>query len=90
MSAVRGMLGAAIGAAAAAVALRVRSVSKERGVPIGEVISDLPDILTEDATRIVDAAREAVGDGRKAAIDARIDFDEQVAARSRRTKGTDG
>ena len=50
---------------------------------------DLPGILAEDATRMADAARRAINDGRVAAEAARIDFDEQVAARARRTKGHD-
>lgn len=89
MSAVRGILGAAFGAAVAGVAMRVRSVSKERDQSVGEVLADLPGILAEDVTRIADAARHAVDDGRDAAREARIEFDEQVAARARRTKGND-
>lgn len=89
MSAVRGILGAALGAAAAGVAMRVRTVAKERNQPVGEVLTDLPGILAEDATRVVDAARHALEDGREAARTARIEFDEQVAGRARRTKGND-
>ncbi len=89
MSLVRGILGAALGAATAGVALRVRSVAKERGQSLADVASDLPGILAEDVTRIADAARAAVDDGREAARSARIDFDEQVASRARRTKGND-
>jgi hypothetical protein len=89
VSALRGILGAAMGAAVAGVALRVRTVSKERGQSLSEVVADLPGVLAEDATRIADAARHAMEDGREAARSARIDFDEQVAARARRTKGND-
>jgi hypothetical protein len=89
MSAVRGILGAAFGAAVAGVAMRVRSASKERGQSVGDVLADLPGILAEDVTRVTDAARHAVEDGREAAREARIEFDEQVAARARRTKGND-
>lgn len=89
MSMFRSIVGAAVGATVATVALRVRSVSKERGAPIGEVVADLPGILAEDVTRIADSARHAVEDGRRAAVRAREDFDEQVAASSRRTKGED-
>lgn len=89
MSAVRGILGATLGAVVAGVAMRVRSVSNDRDQPIGDVIADLPGILAEDATRIADAARHAIEDGRGAAREARIEFDEQVAARARRTKGND-
>ena len=89
MSAIRGMVGAAMGAAVAGVAMRVRSVSRERNQPVGDVIADLPGILAEDVTRIADAARHAVDDGREAARDARNEFDGKVAARSRRTKGND-
>ena len=89
MSAVRGILGAALGAAVAGVAMRVRSASKERDQPVGDVLADLPGILAEDVTRLSDAARHAVEDGRAAAREARIEFDEQVAARARRTKGND-
>lgn len=86
----RGIIGAVVGATAAGVALRARSVAKERGQSLGEVVTDLPGILAEDMTRISDAARHAVDDGKAASRDARIEFDEQVAARSRRTKGNDG
>lgn len=89
MTPVRGILGAALGAAVAGVAMRVRSASKERNQSVSDVIADLPGILAEDATRLADAARHAVEDGRDAAREARIDFDEQVAARARRTKGND-
>lgn len=89
MSVVRGILGAALGAATAGVAIRVRQVAKERDLPLTEVISDLPGILSEDVTHLADAARHALEDGRDAARSARIDFDEQVAARARRTKGND-
>ena len=89
MSVVRGIFGAALGAAAAGIALRVRTVAKEREQSIGEVLADLPGIVSEDVTRISDAARHAIDDGRAAAQDARIDFDEQVERRARRTKGND-
>ena len=89
MSVVRGILGAAFGAAAAGVALRVRTVARERDQSLVDVASDLPGILAEDATRIADAARHALEDGREATKRARIDFDEQVAGRARRTKGND-
>lgn len=89
MSSVRGILGAAIGAAVAGVAIRVRTASKERGQDVSEVLADLPGILADDATRVADAARHALEDGRVAAREARIEFDGQVAARSRRTKGND-
>lgn len=89
MSALRGITGAVLGAATAGVLLRVRTVSKERGQSIGEVLGDLPGILAEDVTRVADAARQAVGDGRAATEAARIEFDEQVAAGARRTKGND-
>jgi hypothetical protein len=87
---VRGIFGAILGALAAGVALRVRSVARERDQRVDEVLGDLPGVLADDATRIADAARTAVSDGREAAHRARIDFDEQVAARARRTKGHDG
>lgn len=89
MSVVRGIVGAALGAATAGIALRVRSVAKERDQSLVDVAADLPGILAEDATRIADAARHALEDGREASRTARIDFDEQVASRSRRTKGND-
>ena len=89
MSVVRGIVGAALGAATAGVALRVRAVARQRGQSLAEVAADLPGILAEDASQIVAAARHAVEDGREAARDARIDFDEQVARRARRTKGND-
>ncbi len=89
MSVIRGIIGATLGAATAGIALRVASVAKERGQSVGEVAADLPGILSEDVTRIVDAARHAVEDGREAARGAKIDFDEQVERRARRTKGND-
>ncbi len=89
MSVVRGIVGAALGAATAGIAMRVRSVAKERDQSLLDVAGDLPGILAEDATRIADAARHALEDGREASRTARIDFDEQVASRSRRTKGND-
>ncbi|MCW2921502.1 MAG: hypothetical protein JWL76_1376 [Thermoleophilia bacterium] len=89
MSMVRGIFGAALGAATAGIALRIRAVSKQRGQSLADVAADLPGILAEDATRIADAARHALEDGREASRSARIDFDEQVASRSRRTKGND-
>jgi hypothetical protein len=84
MSAARGILGAAFGAAAAAVALRVRAVAKDRGQSIGDTVVELPEILAEDAIRVREAARHALDDGREAADRARNEFDEQVAARTRR------
>lgn len=84
MNAVRGIIGAILGALAAGIALRVRHVSQAREQSIGEVLTDLPGIVAEDATRIVDAARHAVVDGRAATRAARIEFDEQVAAPGRR------
>lgn len=90
MSAARGVLGAVAGAAAAGIAFRVRSAARSRNQPVTEVLADLPGILVEDATRVADAARHAVDDGREATRRARIDFDEQVGSRGRRTKGTDG
>lgn len=90
MGIVRGIVGATLGTAAAAVALRVRSVAKERDQSTGEVLQELPALLAEDATRVGDAARNAVADGREASRRARIDFDVQVAARARRTKEHDG
>lgn len=89
MSTVRGILGAAVGATIAGVAMRVRSVAREREQSIGEVLADLPGLLAEDATRVADAARHAFEDGQTAAREARIEFDGQVAAHSRRTKGND-
>lgn len=89
MSTFRGIVGAALGAAVATVALRVGAVSRTREQSIGEVVLELPSILKEDATRIADAARHAVEDGRVAAHRAGIEFDEQVAAHARRTKGND-
>lgn len=90
MGLVRGIVGATLGTAAAAVALRVRTVAKEREQSTAEVLQELPDLLAEDASRVAGAARNAVADGREASRRARIDFDVQVAARARRTKGHDG
>ncbi|MCB0879954.1 MAG: hypothetical protein KDC46_13360 [Thermoleophilia bacterium] len=90
MSIVRGIVGGVLGAAGAAIALRVRTLSKEREEPITEVLADLPGILAEDVSRLGDAARGAIEDGRDAAQRARIDFDEQVAAPARRIEGNDG
>jgi hypothetical protein len=90
VSIVRGTIGALLGAAGAAVALRVRSVMKERDETLAEVVGDLPGILAEDVSRLGDAARGALEDGRTASARARIEFDEQVARRARRTEGDDG
>ena len=90
MSVIRGILGATLGAAGAAVALRVRQAAKERDQSVVEVLGDLPGLLAEDVTHLGDAARGALADGREAAHRARIEFDEQVAAPARRTEGNDG
>lgn len=90
MSSARGILGAVLGAATAGIALRVHAVARHRGQSVPETLVDLPQVLAEDATRVAEAARHAVEDGRDAARSARIEFDEQVAAHARRTKGTDG
>lgn len=89
MSVLRTSAGALVGAATAGLALRVRVASRRRRQPIGDVISDLPGILAEDATRVADAARLAAEDGRRAAQAARIRFDEQVEHGTRRTKEND-
>ncbi|MCW2973282.1 MAG: hypothetical protein JWN72_1555 [Thermoleophilia bacterium] len=89
MSSFRGLVGGVLGAAAAAVGLRVHAIARARNRSIGSVVLDLPTILTDDAARIADAARHAVDDGRVAAHRAGIEFDEQVAAHARRTKGND-
>ena len=89
MSAARGIFGGVLGAAVAAVGLRVHAIARSNKRSIGSVVLDLPAILTDDAARIADAARGAVDDGRVAAHRAGIEFDEQVAAHARRTKGND-
>ncbi|MCW2922877.1 MAG: hypothetical protein JWM98_281 [Thermoleophilia bacterium] len=89
MSVLRGILGATLGAATAGVLLRVRTVSKDRGMPLADVVADLPGILVEDVTRVADSARSAIQDGRVAAQAARRDFDEQVVVASRRREGND-
>jgi hypothetical protein len=89
MSGFKSIAGGVVGASVAAVALRVHAIAKQRNARISEVVLDLPAILTDDAARIVDAARHAVDDGRVAAHRAGIEFDEQVAAHARRTKGND-
>ena len=89
MSSAKGFLGGVLGASVAAIALRVHAVARQRNASIGSVVLDLPAVLTDDAARIVDAARHAVDDGRVAAHRAGIEFDEQVAAHARRTKGND-
>jgi hypothetical protein len=85
----RGIIGAALGASTAAVAIRVRGLWREREQPLQEVLADLPAILAQDASRIGDAARGALADGRDAAYRARIEFDEQVDRHARRTRGED-
>lgn len=85
----RGLIGIATGVTAAVVGLRVRTIAKRRGVPVSEVIADLPAIATEDARFVFDAARDAVRDGLVAADRARDEFDMQVVAHARRTKGSD-
>lgn len=90
MSSFKAVLGAVAGVAAALVAVRTHAVARERDQPVADVMTDLPGILGEDLTRIADAARHAIEDGRAAADRARIEFDEQVAAGARRTKGEHG
>jgi len=90
MSSARGILGAVLGAATAGIALRVHAVARHRGQSVSSTIADLPQLLADDAARVAKAARLAAQDGRAAVQDARIEFDEQVAAHARRTKGTDG
>lgn len=90
MSILRGTVGAVLGATVAAIALRARSVAREREQSVPEVLADLPGIRAQDASHIADAARDAVVDGREATVRARIDFDEQVARHARRTEGNDG
>ena len=89
MSSARGLLGAGLGAAVAVVGLRVAAIAKQRGVPITEVVADLPSVLMQDANLVSDAARDALRDGREAAVRARSEFDMQVVAHARRTKGHD-
>ncbi len=86
----RAIVGGTVGAATAAIALRVRSAAKERDQSVVEVLGDLPEILADDVAQLGDAARGALEDGREAAHRARIAFDEQVAAPARRTEGNDG
>lgn len=89
MSTARGLLGAGIGAAAALVGMRAASIAKQRGVPVTQVVTDLPTVLVEDAQHVAEAARGALRDGREAAHRARNEFDMQVVAHARRTKGHD-
>lgn len=89
MSSTRGVLGGLFGATVAAVGLRVAGIARRRKQSMSSVVLDLPAILTDDASRIADAARRAIDDGRVAAHRAGIEFDEQVAAHARRTKGND-
>jgi hypothetical protein len=80
---------AGAGVAAAVVGLRVAAIAKRRGVPVSQVLVDLPNVAAEEAQLIADAARDAIQDGRAAADRARNEFDMQVVAHARRTKGSD-
>lgn len=64
MSALRGIIGAALGATVATVALRARVVARERGAGILDIVPELPMIIRADAARVTDAARAAIEDGR--------------------------
>ena len=67
MSAFRTIVGAALGATVADVALRVRTVAKERDASIMDVLPEMPEVLAEDARVVAAAAKGAIDDGRKAA-----------------------
>lgn len=67
MSWARAILGTAVGATVAAVALRVHTLAEERGGSFVDALPALPDALRDDASRVVDAAGAAIADGRLAA-----------------------
>lgn len=89
MSSARGLLGTSLGAAVAVVGLRVAAVAKRRDMSLAEVVGDLPNVLAEDAQLVAESAKAALRDGREAAHRARNEFDMQVVAHARRTKGHD-
>ena len=90
MSYVKAGLGAVVGGAVAGVALRARRLSQQRGVPLTEVLADLPEVLREDLSSIGDAAQAAFGDAKRAAAAREAEIDRVLAqgrAASRRTEG---
>ena len=64
----RGIVGTAVGAGIAAVALRARSLAKEQDASIIDVLPALPEAVRDDVARVVDAAHAAFADGRDAAV----------------------
>ncbi len=67
MSGVRTAFGAILGAVVAGTALRLRSEARRRGVPITDLLADVPELIGEDLRRVSQAAEDAVQDGKRAA-----------------------
>jgi hypothetical protein len=89
MSVLRGTFGAVVGALFAGTALRVRHVVRQRGLPLSEVIPELPDLLADDARWVGQVAREAARDGLRAAQRREAELDKVLfrpAPQKRRTR----
>lgn len=78
--------GAAIGAAAAGAALRVRRLAEMRGTSLTDTLQDLPTTLRDDLGRVRRAAEGSVRDGRRAARSAESEI-EEVLRSGRRKRG---
>lgn len=87
MTSARSIVGAVIGAALAGAALRVRQEAQRRGVPIADMVPELPDLVAQDIRVISEAVRGAVHDGRVASRAAESELD-KVLARPRQTGDT--
>lgn len=84
MSIIRGTMGAAVGAALAGVALRVRNESRRRGVSPTELVGELPSLIGDDVRKIRAAAEGALRDGQRAARATEHEID-KVLSRPRQT-----
>jgi hypothetical protein len=67
MGVVRTGIGALLGAVAAGTALRLRRASRERGVPMAELLPELPQLVANDAQWLTEVAKDAARDGLRAA-----------------------
>jgi hypothetical protein len=74
----RGTAGALLGAVAAGAALRLRNAAKNRQVGLMDVLSDAPEILSDDIERVASAARGAYADGRRAMAEREREIDEAL------------
>lgn len=86
-SVVRGSLGAVLGGAVAGAALRARQLSRARDASIADVVGELPGVLQQDAERLMEAARVAVAEGKRAAVQREEEL-EKVLRQPRQKGGT--